>query len=475
MAIRSIQQLKEWFRRGCYPTEQQFADWMDSYIHREEQLPISGINGLAEQLLNKYPKADGEELARTVAGLASTTGDTIIANTERYGTVILGRGVGGYRDAGRVITMDADGKMPNANLQDAVENRFEGGIVKVTLNGGTADAGKVPMIGSDGKLSPYVLPDGIGSSGGAPATTTQAGVVTLASNTGNSTDAGKVPMIGGSGKLHPSVLPEGIGGAGEPVYIIDIYNLDGSASSADIDTAIGGWDNFAAAVEASRPIFTLSELEPGVQTKIGLTVAAVPVLGYITVSFVVGEMSWSAIIMNAGGERHLSVFENLLITEGNMQDMLPEATTSDRGVVRLASNTGNSTDVGKVFAADANGKMPGAALPLPTETRQRITSSGTHYIDDNIDVIDIFMVSSNTNIYLPDTSSRLEKKVRIQAIGSNFSINIYNSFQRAKTISFTGSPSYYRGYLTYKTMGNKKLVLTADVAETTTSFSPDSI
>jgi len=70
MAIRPIQQLKEGFRRRCYPTEQQFADWMDSYFHREEKIPITGIDGLAEQLLDKYPKADGEALGQTVGQLA---------------------------------------------------------------------------------------------------------------------------------------------------------------------------------------------------------------------------------------------------------------------------------------------------------------------------------------------------------------------------------------------------------------------
>ena len=43
---------------------------------------------------------------------------------------------------------------------------------------------------------------------GAPATTTQAGTVTLASNTGNSTDAGKVPALGTNGKLSTKVLPD---------------------------------------------------------------------------------------------------------------------------------------------------------------------------------------------------------------------------------------------------------------------------
>ena len=47
MAIRSIAQLKAWFKRGKYPTEAQFADWIDSFFHKEEdKVPISSVEGL---------------------------------------------------------------------------------------------------------------------------------------------------------------------------------------------------------------------------------------------------------------------------------------------------------------------------------------------------------------------------------------------------------------------------------------------
>ena len=42
---------------------------------------------------------------------------------------------------------------------------------------------------------------------GGDATTTHAGVVTLASNTGDGTDSGKVPVIQPNGKLHPNIFP----------------------------------------------------------------------------------------------------------------------------------------------------------------------------------------------------------------------------------------------------------------------------
>lgn len=64
MAVRSIAQLKAWFKRGLYPVAAQFADWMDSYWHKEEQIPISSIENLSTQLNDKYAKTDGEELER---------------------------------------------------------------------------------------------------------------------------------------------------------------------------------------------------------------------------------------------------------------------------------------------------------------------------------------------------------------------------------------------------------------------------
>ena len=65
MPIRSIAQLKAWFRRGKYPTEVQFGDWMDSYVHKEEDtIPIAQVEDLSEQLNAKYPMSDGTELER---------------------------------------------------------------------------------------------------------------------------------------------------------------------------------------------------------------------------------------------------------------------------------------------------------------------------------------------------------------------------------------------------------------------------
>lgn len=69
MAIRSIAQLKAWFKRGQYPTEGQFADWIDSFIHKEDKVPISSVEDLTDQLNGKYDAAAGEHLNGDVQAL----------------------------------------------------------------------------------------------------------------------------------------------------------------------------------------------------------------------------------------------------------------------------------------------------------------------------------------------------------------------------------------------------------------------
>lgn len=51
--ITSLNQLKNWFKTGLKPTQAQFWAWLDSFYHKEEQIPQEKITGLAETLENK--------------------------------------------------------------------------------------------------------------------------------------------------------------------------------------------------------------------------------------------------------------------------------------------------------------------------------------------------------------------------------------------------------------------------------------
>ncbi|MVT09872.1 hypothetical protein [Chitinophaga tropicalis] len=54
MAIRERNKLKDWFQTGDYPTQDQFWDWLDSFVHKsEDKVDIDGIAGLRSLLDNK--------------------------------------------------------------------------------------------------------------------------------------------------------------------------------------------------------------------------------------------------------------------------------------------------------------------------------------------------------------------------------------------------------------------------------------
>ena len=64
MAITSISQLKEWFRSGKYPTGQQFASLMDSFIHKSDSIRVDNVKNLPEFLNEKFDKKQGDSLRR---------------------------------------------------------------------------------------------------------------------------------------------------------------------------------------------------------------------------------------------------------------------------------------------------------------------------------------------------------------------------------------------------------------------------
>ena len=82
MAIRARALLRKWFGRGMYPTAEQFSDVWDSFLHKEEdKIAITGVDGLAEQLNDKYSKADGEILEGRVTQV-ETDLDAYIEQTD---------------------------------------------------------------------------------------------------------------------------------------------------------------------------------------------------------------------------------------------------------------------------------------------------------------------------------------------------------------------------------------------------------
>lgn len=63
MALKSLAQLKAWFRKGMYPTESNFSDLMDSFWHKtDDVIPIGNVGTLAERLNRKLDTADAEQI-----------------------------------------------------------------------------------------------------------------------------------------------------------------------------------------------------------------------------------------------------------------------------------------------------------------------------------------------------------------------------------------------------------------------------
>lgn len=63
MAKTAINTIKDWFKTGKYPTQSQFWNWMDSFWHKDEAIPIGNIETLTTIL-------DGKANADTLANKA---------------------------------------------------------------------------------------------------------------------------------------------------------------------------------------------------------------------------------------------------------------------------------------------------------------------------------------------------------------------------------------------------------------------
>jgi|RhiMetdeSRZDD1v2_1073273.scaffolds.fasta_scaffold21397_4 hypothetical protein len=50
MAIQNLNTLKNWFKRGFKPLQQQFYDWMDSFWHKDEMIPMNKVDQLESTL-----------------------------------------------------------------------------------------------------------------------------------------------------------------------------------------------------------------------------------------------------------------------------------------------------------------------------------------------------------------------------------------------------------------------------------------
>lgn len=57
MPKQSISQLKQWFETADQPTQEQFWDWLDSFVHKDDNIAISKVTNL-QIILNELANAD---------------------------------------------------------------------------------------------------------------------------------------------------------------------------------------------------------------------------------------------------------------------------------------------------------------------------------------------------------------------------------------------------------------------------------
>lgn len=130
MAIRSIAQLKAWFKRGLYPTQDQFHDWLDSFFHKEDKISPSSVEGLTDQLNGKYPDADGKLLEQKTAELEVQLNTHEQYSEEKFGTIYdrldeldetkIDKAVIGQ--PGGVAELDDTGHVPTSQLPSYVDD-----------------------------------------------------------------------------------------------------------------------------------------------------------------------------------------------------------------------------------------------------------------------------------------------------------------------------------------------------------------
>lgn len=58
MAIQTRSSIKNWFKTTLKPTQQQFWDWLDSFWHKQDEIPIASIKDLETTLNTKVDKKD---------------------------------------------------------------------------------------------------------------------------------------------------------------------------------------------------------------------------------------------------------------------------------------------------------------------------------------------------------------------------------------------------------------------------------
>lgn len=84
MPLKPLNTLKSWFETGDKPTQAQFWDWLDSFFHKDETIPIDSVAGLSDALNSKANASAVSDLSPVII-----TGSTSTATVDHDGGKIM--------------------------------------------------------------------------------------------------------------------------------------------------------------------------------------------------------------------------------------------------------------------------------------------------------------------------------------------------------------------------------------------------
>ncbi len=88
MAIKTVSELKSFFETGDKPTQQQFWDWLDSYMHKTDALAMSQITGLVA-LLDYMMELINNSQGAALITYNATTGSHVLGASELLEKMIV--------------------------------------------------------------------------------------------------------------------------------------------------------------------------------------------------------------------------------------------------------------------------------------------------------------------------------------------------------------------------------------------------
>lgn len=130
MSKQTIETLKRYFKRGAFPTEGQFGDLIDSFIHKDGEITINDVKGLVNQLASLCPKdrvedaeAKLQELIEELEARNSLLERGIELNENEIDAITDSKG-----QAEGLCPLDGSGKVPSVHLPSYVDDvvEFEG-------------------------------------------------------------------------------------------------------------------------------------------------------------------------------------------------------------------------------------------------------------------------------------------------------------------------------------------------------------